>query len=152
MRARQHVLFVLGVCLAGGLWSSSAAAQTAEARPALKLPALVWSTATGADWITTYEFAAHDRDLLHEANPLIRGLDTHPAWLVAAGASIDAATGWAAYRLLGRGHPRVAALAFYAAAAYRAFLSVHNVEMMREADAIRTIERQQSRSESPARP
>ena len=75
--------------------------------------------------------------MLHERNPLINGLDGHPAWLVAAGTAIDAATGWAAYRLLGRGHPRLLKLAFYGAAAYRTYLAAYNIQMMRQAQESR---------------
>ena len=104
----------------------------------LKIPLLVWGSAVAADQTTTYAFSSRDGDLLHERNPLIRGLDGHPVWLVAAGASIDAASAWAAYELLGRRHPRWMKVALYSAAAYRSYLAIYNVRMMREAQAIRT--------------
>jgi hypothetical protein len=68
---------------------------------------------------------------------LIQGLDRHPVLLVAAGSAIDAATGWAAYHFLGR-HPRLAKIAFYGAAACRGYLAIYNVQMMREAQQLRT--------------
>jgi len=105
----------------------------------LKIPAAIWASAVAADQITTYRFSSGYGDLLHERNPLIRGLDGHPACLVAAGTAIDAASGWAAYRLLGRGHPRLLKLAFYGAAAYRTYLAAYNIQMMRRAQEIRPL-------------
>ena len=103
----------------------------------LKMPATIWASAVLADQITTYRFSSGYGDVLHERNPLINGLDGHPTWLVAAGTAIDAASAWAAYRLLGRDHPRLLKLAFYGAAAYRTYLAAYNIEMMRRAQEIR---------------
>ena len=77
---------------------------------ALKIPMIVWAAGMAADQITTYRFSVKYRGILRERNPLIRGLDQHPALLVAAGASIDAATAWATYHFIGRQHPRLARL------------------------------------------
>jgi hypothetical protein len=103
---------------------------------ALKIPAFVWAAGVAADQITTYRFSSRYGDLLHERNPLILGLDRHPVLLVAAGSAIDAATGWAVYHYLGR-HPRLAKVAFYGAAAYRGYLAIYNVQMMRQARQMR---------------
>lgn len=103
----------------------------------LKIPLLVWGSAVAADQATTYAFSSRDGDLLHERNPLIRGLDGHPAWLVAAGASLDAASAWAAYQFLGRRHPRVMKVALYGAAAYRSYLAIYNARMIHDAAALR---------------
>ena len=136
----KKLFAVLGVCALVLLRSSAAHAQSDTPPPNgdLKLPVMVWGGAVASDWISTYRFSTEYRDLLHETNPLIRTLDTHPGWMVTVGASIDAATGWAAYRLLGRNHPRVMKAVFYGAAAYRAYLMAYNIQMMREAQAIRT--------------
>lgn len=107
-------------------------------QPGLRLPITIWAGAVAADQVTTYRFTSEYRDALREQNPLIRGLDTRPAALVAAGVAIDAATGWAAYKFLGKGHPRLATLAFYGAAAYRGYLAFYNVQAMRRAQAART--------------
>ena len=103
----------------------------------LKIPALVWAAGVAADQVTTYRFSSQYGDLLHERNPLIQGLDRHPVLLVAAGSAFDAAAGWTAYHFLGR-HPRLAKIAFYGAAAYRGYLAVYNVQMMRQAQQVRT--------------
>jgi hypothetical protein len=102
-----------------------------------KTSALLWTGSVAADWITTYRFSSQYGDLLHETNPLIRGLDHHPVWLVTAGTAIDAATAWAAYRFIGRDHPKLLKVALYGAAAYRSYLATYNITMMREAEAIR---------------
>jgi len=118
------------------LYAVPASAQDDRASP-LKLPTIVWATAAGADWITTYHFSSEYRDLLHEENPLIRGLDRHPAWLVTAGGAIDVATWWVGNRFLGRTHPRWMAAALYGGAAFRVYLATYNMRMMREAQGIR---------------
>jgi hypothetical protein len=104
----------------------------------IRIAAAVWASGVMADQITTYQFSSQYRDLLHETNPLIRGLDRHPTLLVAAGSAIDAATGWVAYRFLAPRHPRIAKVAFYGFAAYRIYLAAYNVQMMHQADAART--------------
>ena len=111
--------------------------QPAAMDHGLKLPAILWASAVAADQITTYHFSSGYGDVLHERNPLINGLDGHPSWLVAAGAAIDAATAVAAYRLLGRSHPRLLKVALYGAAAYRAYLAAYNIQQMRRAQQIR---------------
>jgi hypothetical protein len=141
----KRALIVPAVVVAAVLTASAAAAQLAVAPAstgmqtdgALKIPTYVWTSAVAADWVTTYQFSSRYGDLLHERNPVLRALDGHPAWLVAAGASVDAATGWAVYRLIGSRHPRLMQAALYGAAAYRTYLAIDNVRMMREARAIR---------------
>ena len=103
----------------------------------LKISAIVWAVSVTADQVTTYRFSSQYRDMMHEENLLIGGLDRHPALLVAAGAAIDAATGWASYHFLRR-HPRLSQADFYGAATYRTYLAVHNVQMMRQAEDLRT--------------
>jgi hypothetical protein len=100
--------------------------------------------AVAADQTTTYQFSSRYPDILHERNPLIRGLDGHPTWLVGAGTAIDAASGWAAYRVLGPRHPRLVKVVFYAAAAYRTYLAGYNIQMMRRAQQIRVAGRSAS--------
>jgi len=133
------------VCLATSvLFATRVSAQTRGEQPppvvdGLKISALVWAACVTADQITTYQFSSQYRDILRETNPMIRGLDRHPVLLVTAGSAIDAAAGWVAYRYLGRSHPRLAKTAFFAAAAYRAYLAGYNMQMMGRAEAIRAI-------------
>jgi hypothetical protein len=134
------VWFAIATLSASAL-SAQSQAEVAPVSPVpdhgLRMPAIVWAAGVAADQITTYRFSSQYGDLLHERNPLIQGLDRHPVLLVAAGSAIDAATGWAAYHFLGR-HPRLAKIAFYGAAAYRGYLAIYNVQMMREAQQLRT--------------
>ncbi len=109
-----------------------------QAAQGLRIPLALWIGGVAADQISTYRFSSGYSDVLHELNPLIPGVDRHPAMLVTAGTAIDAATGWAAFHFLGPRHPRLLKTALYAAAAYRSYLAIHNVNMMREADAMRT--------------
>jgi hypothetical protein len=117
-------------------WQPEATRVSPLSDHSLRIPALVWAAGVAADQATTYRFSSRYGDLLHERNPLIQGLDPHPVLLVAAGSAIDAATGWAVYHYLGR-HPRLARIAFYGAAAYRSYLAVYNVQMMRQAQQLR---------------
>jgi len=102
----------------------------------LKLSAVVWSAAVASDHVTTFQFRTKYPALLHEENVLVRHLEDHPAWLVGVNAAIDASTGLLVYKFLGSRHPRLATLAFYGAAAYRTYLSIHNVQMMEKARAV----------------
>jgi hypothetical protein len=127
---------VLGVSLYTLLVAAPPSAQVDAPSNGLRIPAIVWTTAAASDWVSTYQFSSRYGGLLREQNPLIRGLDDHPAWLVTAGASVDAASAWVAYQFLGRKHPRLMQVALYGAAAYRTYLTIHNVQMMREAHVI----------------
>lgn len=98
-----------------------------------KIPIMVWAAAVASDQATTYRFSSQYPSILHETNPLIRGLDQHPAWLVAAGTAMDVAAAWSVYHFFGKRHPRLVKIAFYAAAAYRTHLAFHNLRMMERA-------------------
>lgn len=120
------------------LVSAHASAQSLVETPApqthsLKKAVVFWAAAVAADQTTTYRFSSRYHDLLHEQNVLVKGLDGHPVWLVSAGSALDAATGWTAWKVLGSRHPRLARLVFYGAGAYRSYLAVSNIEMMRRA-------------------
>ena len=104
---------------------------------ALKLPILVWVAAASADQITTYRFSSGYGDIIHEQNPLIRHLERRPALLILTGSALDGGSAWLSYQLL-NGHPRLAQLVFYSAAAYRTYLAAHNMHMMAIADGMRS--------------
>ena len=125
----------LVLAVAAALCSSRPAA--AQSDSGLKIPTIVWAAAVTADQATTYQFSSQYGDVLHERNPLIRRLDTHPVWLVTAGTAIDLTTAWAAHRFFGERHPRLVKIAFYGAAAYRTYLAVYNIRMMRQAQQLR---------------
>jgi hypothetical protein len=150
MRRRVKSLTVAAVSALVLLAAATAAAQSDfgsrvvassdgdQAGQSLRIPLALWIGGVAADQISTYKFSSGYPGVLHEVNPLIRGVDRHPALLVTAGTAIDVATGWAAFHVLGPRHPRLLKTALYAAAAYRSYLAVHNIAMMREAEAIRT--------------
>lgn len=102
----------------------------------LTVPILVWAAGAAADQVTTYQFSTRYRGMIREQNPMLRGLDRHPVWLVTAGSALDVGSGVLAYRLL-RGHPRVARTVYFGAAAFRVYLAGHNLHMMRIADGLR---------------
>lgn len=131
------VLFVLA-CSSGVSAQPRVEPPSAAPGDRLKVPVGVWIAGVAADQATTYWFSSRYGDLMHEENPLVRPLDRHPILLVATGAAVDAATGWAALRLLGPRHPKLARAVFYGAAGYRAYLAAHNVQMMRIASGMRS--------------
>jgi len=132
----KHVFFSSAILVVSIFLASPSRAQDVSTSP-LKLPTVIWATAAATDWATTYRFSRGYHDLLHETNPLIRGFDSHPAWLVTTGAAIDVGTWWAGHRIIGRSHPRWMAAALYGGAAFRVYLAAYNMRMMREAQAIR---------------
>lgn len=108
----------------------SALLLTFSALPAsaqsLRLPTLVFAAGAAADWSAT--IAVRHNPYLHESNPLLKGLDAHhQALMVLTGASIDAAGVLAWNRLVGRHHPKLAALGLYAGAAGRIWLAQRNL-------------------------
>jgi hypothetical protein len=137
---RGHVIVWMLLAVLSARTALAQSCADGPAAPAIDHPVrismIVWAASVSADQVTTYRFSSQYRDMMHEENLLIGGLDRHPALLVAAGAAIDAATGWASYHFLRR-HPRLSQMAFYGAAAYRTYLAVHNLQMMRRADDLR---------------
>jgi hypothetical protein len=129
---------IAGLFVAGPALAQTESIEHAAPAPAhdLKLAIALWTAAVASDQATTYQFSSRYPTILHEKNPLIRGLDQHPAGLVAAGAAIDAASAWAAYHFFGERHPRLVTIAFIAAATYRAHLAVHNLQMMEQAASV----------------
>ena len=113
------------VCLLPG------AASAQESSP-LKLPTVVASVAAGADWASTYHVLKnyHTR----ETNPLLQPWQNSPGKLVTVGAAIDAAAFSAWNVTVGRKHPRVAAAGLWAMAAFRAYLTVHNLRNQQKAE------------------
>jgi len=109
------------------LWASAAQAQS------LKIPTMVFAAAATSDWASTYVV---DRGpyvtrtsvtTFHEDNPLINGLQSRPATMVAVGAAIDVVgvTLWNHY--VGRNHPKLAAVGLYVAAAGRIAMAANNL-------------------------
>ena len=103
----------------------SSAAPPAPAPPAPPLRAAIVAFSAGAafDWATTYYGMHHGG---HESNPLIRGLQSHPVAMIAAGAGIDAAM-VLGVRAIGKHQPRMAKTYLYIAAHFRVMLAARNL-------------------------
>lgn len=121
--AVTRVMIALALMLLVG--AASASAQS------LKVPTAVFAGAAAADWTSTY------RNLRgvdgREANPTIavcHGSERHgtcgPLTTVVLGAAIDAAGVVAWNRIVGRRHPKLAAVGLYAASAFRGYLAYRN--------------------------
>lgn len=96
----------------------------------LKLPTLVYTGAMFADWSTTALSHPPDGVTVHETAPIINRLEAnHPKLMYAVGASIDAASIYAIHKFIGKRHPKVATVVFYAGAAIRGTLAVRNARL-----------------------
>jgi len=100
-----------------------ASAQDSVSR--LKLPTLVASAASAADWASTYHALKYYQ--VRETNPLLQPFQQTPGKLVTVGAAIDAATFSAWNLAMGPRHPRVAAAGLWAMAGFRAYLAINNL-------------------------
>jgi hypothetical protein len=97
----------------------------------LRLPTFAATAAAAADWGSTYYAVKYFR--VREVNPLINQLEHDPARMVSIGAAMD--TGLvAAWNLsVGRKNERLAATGLWAMAAFRTFLTIHNLRNTRKA-------------------
>jgi len=89
----------------------------------LKVPNSVFLGAAAADWVSTYQFLQRGA---RETNPMLSGLQSQPALMIATGAAIDVASLWAWNRYVGKKHPRLAAVGLYTAAALRVWVASRN--------------------------
>lgn len=94
----------------------------------LTLPTVVFASAAGADWASTY--VAVTRHHMREQNPLISPLQSRPVVMIATGAAIDAA-GVLAWKHLMRSHRRLGAVGLYVGAAARLYLTGRNISRSR---------------------
>jgi hypothetical protein len=109
-----------------------AAAPAQELPQSLRAPTIAASIASAADWASTYHALKNFR--VREANPLLRPLDRTPGRLITMGAVIDVASFSAWNLTVGRNHPKVAAAGLWGAAAFRAYLAIHNLRNTRIAE------------------
>jgi hypothetical protein len=101
-------------------------AQSAE-HP-LRIPTLVFVSSAAADWATTY--TALSRGGYQERNPLWAAGGNRPGPTVAMGAAFDVIGVVAWNRLVGRRHPRWAAVGLYSAATFRLWCVGHNLKTL----------------------
>lgn len=94
----------------------------------LKLPIAVFGVAAAGDWTATGYNITHGGA---EGNRWLKPLADRPALMITAGAAIDVAGAVVWSQLVGRHHPKIAAIGFYALAAYRSWLIVRNMRAER---------------------
>lgn len=91
----------------------------------LKVPTIAASIAASADWASTYHALKYYQ--VRETNPLLRPLDGSPVSLITVGSLIDAGAFSMWNVTVGRKHERVAVAGLWAMAAFRTYLTIHNI-------------------------
>ena len=122
--SRRLLAVLLLVCIFPAL----AAAQ----ETGLRAPTIAASAAAAADWASTYHALKYYR--VRESNPILRGLDRSPGSLVTVGALVDMSAFSAWNVTMGRKNPRVAAAGLWAMAAFRGYLTIHNLRNAHKAE------------------
>lgn len=97
--------------------------------PADRVATSVFAAAATADWVSTYRFM--HSGVGKEDNPALNWVGKRPVATVALGASMDIVGAWAWKRYVGRRHPKLARVGFYAAAGFRIWLTVRNERIKR---------------------
>ncbi len=98
----------------------------------LVLPTIAASTAAAADWVSTYQALKYYK--VRESNPILRPLDGSPGSLVTVGGLIDVGSVSAWNVIVGRRNERVAIAGLWAMAAFRTYITLHNMRNMRRAE------------------
>jgi len=121
---RRLLAALLVVCV----FPSFAAAQDSG----LKVPTMAASAAAAADWASTYHALKYYK--VRESNPMLRPFEGSPASLVTVGALIDMGAFSAWNVAVGRKNPRLAAAGLWTMAAFRAYITLHNLRNVRKAE------------------
>jgi hypothetical protein len=119
---------LLAVLLTLCLFPAMAAAQNGS----LRIPTLAASTASAADWASTYHALKYYK--VREVNPLLRPFQRFPGSLVTMGAMIDAGAFSAWNLMVGRRSPKVAVAGLWGMAVFRTSLAIHNLRNERKAE------------------
>jgi hypothetical protein len=127
LRRLIAVLFVLSLAP-----SAASAQQPPTPESSLKLPTIVASAASAADWASTYHALKYYK--VREVNPLLSPLQSSPGTLVTMGALIDAGAFSAWNLTVGRRSPKVAAAGLWGMAIFRSYLAIHNLRNTRRAE------------------
>lgn len=109
-----------------------AAAAAQDREPSLKIATIAASAAAAADWASTYHALKYYK--VQEQNPIIRGLQHRPGPMISLGGIIDAGSVSAWNLTVGRKNQRVAVAGLWAMTAFRAYLVIHNMRNMRQAE------------------
>ena len=107
-------------------------ALAAAQETGLKIPTIAASAAAAADWASTYHALKYYR--VRESNPMLRPLDGSPGSLVTVGALVDMGAFSAWNVTMGRKNPRLAAAGLWAMAAFRSYITIHNLRNVRRAE------------------
>ena len=97
----------------------------------LRVATVAASAAAAADWASTYDALKYYR--VRESNPLLRPFDSMPGRMVSLGAVIDAGAIGVWNVTMGKSHPKVAVVGLWAMTAFRAYLTIHNIQNERTA-------------------
>ena len=111
---------------------SASPALAAAQDTGLRVPTIAASAAGAADWASTYHALKYYR--VRESNPMLRPLDASPGSLVTVGALVDMGAFSAWNVAMGRKNPRLAAAGLWAMAAFRSYLTIHNLRNIRKAE------------------
>jgi hypothetical protein len=98
----------------------------------LKVPTIAASVAAAADWASTYHALKYYH--VRETNPLLRSLDGSPGSLITVGSLIDVGAFSVWNVTVGRKHERVAVAGLWAMAAFRTYLTIHNIRNTQRAE------------------
>jgi len=98
-----------------------------ETRISLKVPTVVFMTAAAADWATTYRVGSAGV----ESNPLLHWTEPNQELLITVAVATDLAGLYAWNRLVGRKHPKIAAVGLYAMSGMRFWLAYRNYKLCR---------------------
>jgi hypothetical protein len=127
----KTIVSILAPCLVLAI-SLPLAAQAPDSHP-LRLPILIFAGAAAADWATTYGVLATNRTT--EGNPLLAMTASRPVPTVVVGAAMDVAGVWTWHHVVGRKHPKLAAVGLYVAASFRVYLAVRSRRMLQGINA-----------------
>jgi len=122
--ARRLSVVLFLVCLFPGLVSAQ--------ENKLKVPTIAASVAAAADWASTYHALKNYH--VRETNPLLRRLDGSPGPLITVGGLIDVGAFSTWNVAVGRKHQRVAVAGLWAMAAFRTYLTIHNIRNTHRAE------------------
>ena len=114
------------------IWLAPSPAAAQEQGNSLRIPTIAASAAAAADWASTYHALKYYK--VEEQNPMLRPFQHRPGPMISLGGIIDAGSVSAWNLTVGRKNQRVAVAGLWAMTAFRAYLVIHNMRNMRQAD------------------
>ena len=114
------------------IWLVPATASGQDSGPSLRIPTIAASVAASADWASTYHALKYYK--VEEQNPLLKPIQHRPGSMISLGGIIDAGSVSAWNLTMGRRNQRVAVAGLWAMTAFRAYLVIHNMRNIRQAE------------------